>query len=117
MHEKEEWRKEREVKRGKNDLCGSGAIKFAVPGVIWVQALLIHGVDCKRGVGTLLAAARSLRVGECTVCGMQWLLGAGRRWGKRLSWVVVYLDHPVVVRGNSVWYSILWSAMSLGGER
>ena len=27
-----------------------------------------------------------------------------RRWGKRLSSVVVYLDRPVVVRGNSVWF-------------
>ena len=45
-----------------------------------------------------------MRVGECTVRGMRWLLGVGRRWGKRLSSVVVYLDHPVVVQGNSVWF-------------
>ena len=30
----------------------------------------------------------------------------GRRWGKRLSLVVVYLDRPVVVRGNSVWFRV-----------
>ena len=75
-----------------------------VPGVVRAQALLIHGVDCRRGVGALLAAARRLKVGECTIWGVRWLLGVGRRWGKRLSSVVVYLDCPVVVRGNSVWF-------------
>ena len=76
----------------------------SVPGVVRAQALLIHGVDCRRGMGALLAAARRLRVGECAVRGVRWLLGVGRRWGKRLSSVVVYLDRPVVVRGNSVWF-------------
>ena len=47
--------------------------------VVWAQALFIHGVDCCRGMGALLAAARRLRAGECTVCGVRWLLGAGRR--------------------------------------
>ena len=75
-----------------------------VPGVVRAQALLIHGVDCRQGVGALLAAARRLRVGECTVRGVRWLLGVGRRWGKRLSSVVVYLDHQVVVRGCSLWF-------------
>ena len=75
-----------------------------VPGVVRAQALLIHGVDCRRAVGALLVAACRLRVGECTVHGVRWLLGVGRRWGKRLSSVVVYLDRPVVVRGNSVWF-------------
>ena len=75
-----------------------------VPGVVRAQALLIHGVDCGRGTGALQAAARRLRVGECTVRGVRWLLGVGRRWGKRLSSVVVYLYRPVVVRGNSVWF-------------
>ena len=74
------------------------------PGVVRAQALLIHGVDCRWGMGALLAAARGLRVGECFVRGVRWLLGMGRRWGKRLSSVVVYLDRPVVVRGNSVWF-------------
>ena len=32
------------------------------------------------------------------------LVGVGRRWGKCLSSMVVYLDCPVVVRGNSVWF-------------
>ena len=72
--------------------------------VVRAQALLIHGVDCHRGMWALLAAARRLRVGECAVRGVRWLLGVGRRWGKRLSSVVVYLDRPVVVRGNSVWF-------------
>ena len=75
-----------------------------VPGVVRAQALLIHGVDCRRGMGALFAAASRLSVGECTVRGVRWLLGVGRRWGKRLSSVVVYLDHPFVVRGNSVWF-------------
>ena len=75
-----------------------------VPGVIRAQALLIHGVDCRRGMGALLAAARRLRVGVCAVRGVRLLLGVGRRWGKCLSSVVVYLDRPVVVRGNSVWF-------------
>ena len=74
------------------------------PGVVWAQTFLIHGVDCRRGVGALLAAARRLRIGECGVRGVRWLLGAGRRWGKCLSTVVVYLDHPVVVRGHSLWF-------------
>ena len=43
-------------------------------------------------------------MGECTVRGVRWLLGVGRRWGKRLSSLVVYLDRPVVVRGHSVWF-------------
>ena len=55
-------------------------------------------------MGTLLAMARRLRVGDCGVRGVRWLLGVGRRWGKRLSSVVVYLDRPVVVRGHSVWF-------------
>ena len=75
-----------------------------VPGVVRAQALLIHGIDCRRGMGALLTAARRLRVGECTVRGVRWLLGVGRRWGKRLSLVVVYLDRAVVVRGNFVWF-------------
>ena len=55
----------------------------------------------------LLAAARGLSVGECGECGVRgvrWLLGVGRRWGKRLSSVVVYLDRQVVVRGHSLWF-------------
>ena len=75
-----------------------------VPGLVRAQALLIHGVDCRRGVGAQLAAERRLRVSECTVWGVRWLLGVGRRWEKRLSLGVVYLDRPVVVRGNSVWF-------------
>ena len=83
---------------------GSGGTAVNGPGVVQAQALLIHGVDCRRGMGALIVAARRLRVGECTVRGVRWLLGGGRRWGKRLSSVVVYLDRPVVVRGNSVWF-------------
>ena len=74
------------------------------PGVVRAQALLIHGVDCRQGMGALVAAARRLRVGECSVRGVRWLLGVGRRWGKRLSSVVVYLDRLVVVRGHSLWF-------------
>ena len=50
-----------------------------VPGVVRAQALLIHGVDCRRGVGALLVAARRLRVGKCNVHSVRWLLGFGRR--------------------------------------
>ena len=75
-----------------------------VPEVVRAQALWIHGVDCRHGVGALLVAARRLRVGECTVHGVRWPLGFDRRWGKRLSSVVVYLDRPMVVRGNLVWF-------------
>ena len=75
-----------------------------VPEVVRAQALLIHGVDCRRGMGALLGVASRLRVGECTVRGVRWLLGVGRRWGKWLSLLVVYLDRPVVVRGHSVWF-------------
>ena len=75
-----------------------------VPVVVRAQALLIHGVDCHRGMGALLAATRRLRVGDCTVRRVRWLLGVGRRWGKRLSSLVVYLDHPVVVCSYSVWF-------------
>ena len=82
----------------------SGGATVPVPGVVRAQALLIQGVDCRRSMGALFAAARRLRVGECTVRGVRWLLGVGRRWGKRLSSVVVYLDRPVVVRGTSVWF-------------
>ena len=81
-----------------------GGAAVPVPGVVRAQALLIHGVDCRRSMGTLFAAARRLRVGECTVRGVRWLLGVGRRWGKRMSSVVVYLDRPVEVRGGSVWF-------------
>ena len=55
--------------------------------------------------------------GECAVRGVRWLLEVGRCWGKRLSSVVVYLDHPVVVgaiRCGSDVHSILWSGRSLG---
>ena len=82
----------------------SGGTAVPVPGVVRAQALLIHGVDCRRGMGALLVAARRMRVGDCTVRGVRWLLGVGRRWGKRLSSVVVYPDRPVVVRCNSVWF-------------
>ena len=61
------------------------------PVVVRAQALLIHGVDCRRGIGALLVAARRMRIGECTVRGMKWLLWVGRRWGKRPSSMVVYL--------------------------
>ena len=75
-----------------------------VPRVVRAQALLIHVVDCGRSARALLAAARRLRVGVCEVRGVRWLLGFGRHWGKRLSSVVVYLDHPVVVQGHSLWF-------------
>ena len=71
-------------------------------GVVRAQALLIHGVDCRRGVGSLLLVAKRLHIRKCTVWGIRWVLGVGRRWGKRLSSVVVYLDSPVEVRGHSV---------------
>ena len=71
-------------------------------GSVRAQALLIHGVDCRRAVGTLLAMARRLRVRDCAVRCVRWLLGVGRQWGKRLSSVVVYLDRVVEVRGCSV---------------
>ena len=73
-------------------------------GLVRAQALLIHGVDCRRGVGTPLAMVRRMRIGDCSVRGVRWLLGVGSRWGKRLSSIVVYLDCPVVVRGHSVWF-------------
>ena len=40
-------------------------------GLVRAQALLIHGVDCRRGVGTLLAMARRLRVGDCGMHGVR----------------------------------------------
>ena len=55
-------------------------------------------------VRALLAGAQRLRVGECRVRGVRWLLGVDRRWGKRLSSVVVYLDRPVVLQGHLVWF-------------
>ena len=42
-----------------------------VPVVVRAQALLIHGVDCRRSVRALLAAARELRVGVCGVRGVR----------------------------------------------
>ena len=75
-----------------------------MPEVVRTQALLIHGVDCRRSVRALLAAAPGLRVGGYGVRGMRWLLGVGRHWSKCLSSVVVYLDCPVVVRGYSLWF-------------
>ena len=73
-------------------------------GLVRAQSLLIHGVDCRRGMGSLLAMARRLRVRDCNMRGVRWLLGVGSCWGKGLSSVVVYLDRPVVVRGHSVWF-------------
>lgn len=73
-----------------------------VNGVVWAQALLIHKVNCRREIGPLLAAAKMLRVGNCVVWGVWWLLGLGRCWGKRLSSLVVYLDRPAGVQGHSV---------------
>ena len=49
------------------------------PVVVRAQALLIHGVDCRRSVRALLAAARGLKVDHCSVRVVQWLLGVGRR--------------------------------------
>ena len=40
-------------------------------GSVRAQDLLIHGVDCRRGVGTLLAMAQRLQVGECGVHSVQ----------------------------------------------
>ena len=71
-------------------------------GLVRAQALLIHGVDCRRGVGALLAMVRRLRVGVRGVRGVRWLLGVGRQWSKRLSSMVVYLDRAVEVRGHLV---------------
>ena len=39
-------------------------------GLVRAQALLIHRVDCRRSVGTLLAMARRMRVGDCSVRGV-----------------------------------------------
>ena len=75
-----------------------------VPEVVRVHALLIHGVDCRRGMRALLAAGGRLPVGDCTVRGVRWLLGVGRRCGKQLCSFVMYMDRPVVVHGHSVWF-------------
>ena len=99
-----------DVEMGGMGGCPSGpppaplGVGVPVPVVVWAQALLIHGVDCRPSMKALLASARGLRVGECGVRGVRWLLGVGRRWGKRLSSVVVYLYCPVVVRGHSLWF-------------
>ena len=77
-----------------------------VPVVVQAQVLVMHGVGCRRGMGAVFGAARRLRVGGCTVRGTRWLLVAVRRWGKRLSLVVVYQNCPEVVRGNSVWFGV-----------
>ena len=61
----------------------------SMPVVVRAQALLFHGVDCGRGMGGLLAAARRLRVSDCTINGVRWLLEVGRQCGKCLSSVVV----------------------------
>ena len=66
-----------------------------VLGVFQAQDLLIQGVDCHCSMGALLTVASGLRVGECSVGGVQWLLSVGRCWYKSLLSVVVYLDHPV----------------------
>ena len=89
-------------------MAGRGGTPFGgsrpAEGAVRAQALLIHGVDCQKSMGSLLSAARRLRVGECSVWGVRWLSGVGRCWGKCLSSVVVYLDHPVEIRGHSVWF-------------
>ena len=90
-----------------------------VPGVVRAQALLIHGADCRRGVGALLAAARRLRVVECTVWGVRWLLGVGRHWGSacpRLWCTWTALWWFVVTRCGLGVRFIMWSATFLRGE-
>lgn len=73
--------------------------------VVRAQALLVHGVDCRRGLGALLAAA----------CSCEWVnvpfVGLGGCWGSGgggesacLRWWCNYLDRPVEVRGHSVWF-------------
>lgn len=66
-------------------------------GVVEAQALLIYGVNCRRGIGALVVVLRALRVREYTGQVIWKLLGVGRCWGKRLSSVVVYLGCPVVI--------------------
>lgn len=39
--------------------------------VVRAQPLLIHGVDCQRGMAALFRAAQILRVGEGTVGGVR----------------------------------------------
>lgn len=73
--------------------------------VLQAQTLLIHGIDCRLVMGTMLAGANRWRVDVCTVCGVMWLGVVQRRWGKHLSLMVMYLNCPVVVRGNWVWFS------------
>ena len=46
-----------------------------VPRDVQVLALLIHGVDCQRGVEELLAAASRLKFGNSIVHSITWLLG------------------------------------------
>ena len=41
---------------------------------------------------------------RASASGRNFFFRDGRRWGKRLSSIVVYLDRPVVVHGNSVWF-------------
>ena len=84
--------------------------------VVWVQAVLVHRVYCRRGMGALLTAAIRLRVGECTVRGVRWLLGVGRRWGKWLSSLVVYLDRPVVVHGHEILHLATLVVKPLGAQ-
>ena len=57
---------------------GGPRLVGGVEGLVRAQALLIHVVDCRRGVDALLAMARRLRVGEYSMRGIQWLLGVGR---------------------------------------
>lgn len=77
-------------------------VPLVAPVIMRASALLICGVKCQCGIGSLLAAARRFKVDRCTASDVCGLLGVGRQCGQHLSLMVVYLDCYIVISGNAV---------------
>ena len=70
------------------------------------RAVVVHGVSCKQGMGDIIAAARSMKLGGShRLLGARWLVSWEKRLRKKVSSVVLFFSGDVPLRNPGVWFS------------
>ena len=70
------------------------------------RAVVVHGVSCRQGMGDIIAAARSMKLGGSRrLLGARWLVSWERRLRKKVSSVVLFFNGDVPLRRPDIWFS------------
>ena len=70
------------------------------------RAVVVHGVSCKQGMGDIIEAARSMKLGGSgRLLGAKWLVNWERRLRKKVSSVVLFFNSDMALRKPGVWFS------------